>query len=292
MATDAQKKTLREKRLKQIKDKEEKFNIIKEARKAQKTKVDYNVMKDQLSYEELEKFHKPVTEQLEQATEKLKEIKNDNIKLLQVTSGEARPPLLSEEKRRKEITPLQLEAPQKMELLLNPNKDIDIPVIEHFKLLSPGEILEEIKSGEIEIENLQGTIDAFLSEALRYIHENTGKMNHIKDKESDKYKEYRRVIDGLSEYRKRIKLIPIAVGLRGSGFSHLIKKKKVHLNGGNIKFYSSPDELISRLNLLIAGKQAGNNSVELRNEIVEILDELLKTKILTNEQHRFLQIYK
>ena len=56
-------------------------------------------------------------------------------------------------------------------------------------------------------------------------------------------------------------------------------------DGGNIKFYSSPDELINRLNLLIAGKQAGNNSVELRNEIVEIIDQLFKTKILTNEQH-------
>ena len=285
MATDVQKKSLREKRLKQIKDKEEKFNIIKEARKAQKTKVDYNVMKDQLSYEELEKFHKPVTEQLEQATEKLTEINVKQEKILPALESMKLPQITSEEAKSSQTIPLQLEAPQKKELLLNPDKDMDIVVINHFKLLTPGEILDEIKSGEIEIPNIQGTIDSFLSESLRYQRENVAKMNHIKDKESENYREYRRVVDALSAYRKRIKLIPTAVGLRGSGFSHLIKKKKVRLNGGNIKFYSSPDELISRLNLLIAGKQAGNNSVELRNETVAILDELLKTKILTNEQH-------
>ena len=283
MATDAQRKSLREKRLKQIKDKEEKFNIIKEARKAQKTKVDYNVMKDQLTYEELEKFHKPVTEQLQQATEKLTEINVKQEKILPALESMKLPQITSEEAKSSQTIPLQLEAPQKKELLLNPDKDMDIVVINHFKLLTPGEILDEIKSGEIEIPNIQGTIDSFLSESLRYQRENVAKMNHIKDKESENYREYRRVVDALSAYRKRIKLIPTAVGLRGSGFSHLIKKKKVR--GGNIKFYSSPDELISRLNLLIAGKQAGNNSVELRNETVAILDELLKTKILTNEQH-------
>jgi hypothetical protein len=54
------------------------------------------------------------------------------------------------------------------------------------------------------------------------------------------------------------------------------------------KYYSSCDELIQRLHLLCGITEAGNNSPEVRNEIVSILDILLKDKYIDSKQHKIL----
>ena len=67
--------------------------------------------------------------------------------------------------------------------------------------------------------------------------------------------------------------------LKGSG---LRKKRK---RGGQIQFFNNPAEMMKKLELIIASMAAGNNSIELRNTGVAILDILLKNSILNKPQY-------
>ena len=49
---------------------------------------------------------------------------------------------------------------------------------------------------------------------------------------------------------------------------------------------SDPDELCDRLKLLLQKKQAGNNSNIINEEIVAIVDKLLKYKCISKKQHK------
>ena len=50
-------------------------------------------------------------------------------------------------------------------------------------------------------------------------------------------------------------------------------------------YYTSPKDLMKRLNLLIEVRAAGNNNIHLRNEISEILDHLLKSEKISEKQY-------
>ena len=65
----------------------------------------------------------------------------------------------------------------------------------------------------------------------------------------------------------------------GSGFR---KKRK---RGGQIQFFNNPAEMMKKLELIIASMAAGNNSIELRNTGVALLDILLKNSILNKPQY-------
>ena len=65
----------------------------------------------------------------------------------------------------------------------------------------------------------------------------------------------------------------------GSG---LKKKRK---RGGQIQFFNNPTEMIKKLELIIGSMVAGNNSKELRNTGVALLDILLKNSILNKPQY-------
>ena len=67
--------------------------------------------------------------------------------------------------------------------------------------------------------------------------------------------------------------------LKGSG---LMKKRK---RGGQIHFFTNPTEMIKKLELIIGSMVAGNNSIELRNTGVALLDILLKNSILNKSQY-------
>jgi polyhydroxyalkanoate synthesis regulator phasin len=54
----------------------------------------------------------------------------------------------------------------------------------------------------------------------------------------------------------------------------------------NNKYYSSCDELIQRLYALCGSREAGNNSPEVRNEIVTILDILLNEGKINTKEHK------
>ena len=72
--------------------------------------------------------------------------------------------------------------------------------------------------------------------------------------------------------------------IKGSGLKKKTKK------GGQIMFFNNPTEMMKKLELIIGSKVAGNNSIELRNTGVALLDILLKNSILNRSQYN--KIYK
>ena len=62
------------------------------------------------------------------------------------------------------------------------------------------------------------------------------------------------------------------------------------LEGSGIRFYKSPGELVDRLGLLCASREAGNTSKKVINELVEILDHLLNEKVIKKSEYK--KIYK
>ena len=66
--------------------------------------------------------------------------------------------------------------------------------------------------------------------------------------------------------------------------------KKKTKRGGQAQFFNNPTEMIKKLELIIGSRVAGNNSIELRNTGVALLDILLKNSILNRPQYN--KIYK
>ena len=60
--------------------------------------------------------------------------------------------------------------------------------------------------------------------------------------------------------------------------------KKSNLHGGSI-IYTDPSEMMQRLTLLTGSKRAGNTSIQLKNEIWQIIDYLLKQGIIKKSQY-------
>ena len=76
---------------------------------------------------------------------------------------------------------------------------------------------------------------------------------------------------------------------RSSGKSKLLNERLAPrpvtpLRGGQI-YFTSPEDLMKRLTLLTGTRVAGNTNLELRNEISEILDHLLKNEIISKKQY-------
>ena len=72
--------------------------------------------------------------------------------------------------------------------------------------------------------------------------------------------------------------------IKGSGLKKKIKR------GGQVQFFNNPTEMLKKLELIIGSMVAGNNSIELRNTGVALLDILLKSSILNRLQYN--KIYK
>ena len=65
--------------------------------------------------------------------------------------------------------------------------------------------------------------------------------------------------------------------------------KDMEKDGSGIILPSDPSALLERFDLLVASKQAGNTGVQ--NEIVSILDELLRQKIIDRNQYKNMLTY-
>ena len=70
----------------------------------------------------------------------------------------------------------------------------------------------------------------------------------------------------------------------------VLQPSKLEYEGDGVMYLSSdPVELMNRLNLLIAEFQAGNKTTQ--NEIVAVMDELLKIQIYDRAQYKILNSY-
>ena len=74
--------------------------------------------------------------------------------------------------------------------------------------------------------------------------------------------------------------------IKGSG----LKRRKKGKRGGQIMFFNDPTEMMKKLELIIGSMLAGNNSIELRNTGVAILDMLLRNSVLNRPKYN--KLYK
>ena len=179
-------------------------------------------------------------------------------------------------------------------LRIDPDKGMDFELLDCYKFLKPSEILRE--------EEPQELVTAYIADIDYNLKSWGGRIAKIQDKDSKEYKQLRRKIDGLRAYKDRIKDLLKALPLAGGGASSCCPKGRI-LNSREstrlfskncriaesrieYKYYSSPDELINRLELLYAERDIGNDSIEVRNEIMAILDILLKNKIIDKVHHK------
>ena len=59
---------------------------------------------------------------------------------------------------------------------------------------------------------------------------------------------------------------------------------KSNLTGGAI-YYTTPDGLMKRLTLFTGTRRAGNNNIQLRNEVWEIIEKLLQLGVIDKSQY-------
>ncbi len=67
-----------------------------------------------------------------------------------------------------------------------------------------------------------------------------------------------------------------------------VEKSRETKTGIGVKIFTSTTEMIGRLMLLISSKEAGNASVEIDNEIIDILDHLRSSELLTSDKYETL----
>ena len=267
------------------------IDAIVKAREIQKAKVDANLIREELSQEELEKFHKPMVELIQGKSDELASIASrTNIAIEGPPSGPlpiAGPPEQIEypasESKESSMTPKESsmslkessmtpkeslkesskESPQNV--IFYPDQGIDKEIVKDiYRFPMPSEILKDPTLYEQSQVRVVSTLKSL------------GAQNKGKYADRAEIDEYRKAI---SAYNERIKLIKKAFDQQSQSQTG---------KGITYKYYLSCDELIERLNLLCGSKDAGNNSSEVRNEIVSILDILLNHGLIKPKEHNSL----
>jgi hypothetical protein len=260
---------------------------ITNARQLQRERNEQKALEEELQKEDIDKIKKhvlqpvlqetvtsPIHKLQEGVTKSLKQIEGsymqkqlEAIEGHEVASETTNKPLDRAEGSREKLPLVEPSA-----FRFDPDKGLDIELLGHYRFLKPSEILGEEEPRELVCAYIK-TIDTNLKKW-------GGQISNVQDKNSEEYKLLRRKIDGMRAYKDRIKDLLKALPLAGrggpsGGKGHLIE----------YKYYSSPDELINRLELLCAERDIGNDSIEVRNEIMSILDILLKNKIIDKAHH-------
>jgi hypothetical protein len=244
------------------------IETIVKARQIQKAKVDSNVMKEELTQEELMKFHKPMVDQLTSI---------ENKKSLLPIEGSMSSPLPIESPS---TTLIPIEYTSKADLkdslknlettlkkFFHSDEGIDKEIVKIlYRFNMPSEIVKDKNLYDSNYNRVVQTLKSLGGQ----------KRSKFADPEIDNW------IITLNFYNERIKLIK----------KGLEQQSKTQTGSGIVsyKYYSNCDELIQRLNLLCGIKEAGNNSPEVRNEIVSILDILLKNQYINSKKHIILII--
>src|SRR5882724_4529548 len=237
------------------------IETIMKARQVQKAKVDTNVMKEELTQEEIKKFHKPVVDQLTNIVDSKKSLVpiEDGPLPIESPSTTLIPIEHTSEKPSKQSKADLKESLQNLETTLKnvfyPDEGIDEEIVKIlYRYNMPSEIVKDKSLYEINYNRVVQQLKSLGGQ----------KRSKYADSEIDKH------INALSFYNERIKFIK----------KGLDQQSKIQKGTGIVsyKYYSSCDELIQRLNLLCGNRDAGNNSREVRNEIVSILDILLNNQ--------------
>jgi hypothetical protein len=199
--------------------------------------------------------------------------------------------------------PISLDCAEGTREKLDPDKGLDIELLEYYKLLKPSEILQDEDPREL-ITAYVKNIDTNLKRWGRQI-------SRIQDKEADQWMLLRRKIDSMRVYKYRIqdilKVLPLgrsAAKLLRTECTKKLECRRHELRESRsaegvtegsrtegarrqqYKYYKAPDELINRLELLCAEMDIGNDSIEVRNEIMTLLDCLLQEKVINTKEYK------
>lgn len=155
---------------------------------------------------------------------------------------------------------------------LDVNSGIDDNFLKQFNLKKPSTIMN-IKNDADRISTITFNLDKSLELIKQYRAHTT---NAKKSNDEKKLKSCLYINEQLKHYKTTLENI---------------KQIPKYTNPQKVSGYlMKPNEIVERLNLLISSKEAGNDSIQVYNEIIEILDYLLRQKLITKNQHK--KIYK
>jgi len=86
-------------------------------------------------------------------------------------------------------------------------------------------------------------------------------------------------------FYKLVSLAGMPIHESSEKYKKIINKKN---NNNIVRMVSNPNDLIKRMNVLTGQILAGNSSLQVKNELSEVIDMLLKLDIITKEQHGIL----
>jgi uncharacterized protein YfkK (UPF0435 family) len=273
------------------------IDAILKNREIIKNRIHLKQFKEHLTKEEIKKLQKPITDKLDNITEFTQQILMSEANPKNVLAIEEQDlPKLEDKnvpKNADEISPEPkanaegddvsesdnsdkvlmsaanlLSFPKSpASISLDPNKDLNFDIIEkQFKFEKPSHLLSlDIRSRNAKIDTTIPEISTKLKSLNAHL------TNAKKSQEQEKIDNLQYVYSQLKKYKsvlEDIRKIPIYEKQTGSGI------------------FSDPNEMVERLDLLIASKNVGNDSIEVYNECVEILDKLLKMKLIKKLDHK------
>ncbi|KAJ3640537.1 hypothetical protein Zmor_003830 [Zophobas morio] len=161
---------------------------------------------------------------------------------------------------------------------LDPDKDLNFDIIEKkFKFEKPSHLLS------LDIRNRNTKIDTTIPEISTKLKSlNAHITNAKKSQEQEKIDNLQYVYSQLKKYKRAledIRKIPFYERQQTGSGRPLGSMRTARI-------FSDPNEMVERLDLLIASNNAGNDSTEVYNECVEILDKLFKMKLIKKSDRK------
>jgi uncharacterized protein YfkK (UPF0435 family) len=259
------------------------IDAILKNREIIKNRIHLKQFKEHLTKEEIKKLQKPITDKFDNITEfaslMMNEVNPKNVLAIKEEDrqqGVPRGPGFEDENVSKNaeggdvsesdhLLRLPKSPSASTSISLDPNKDLNFDIIEkQFKFEKPSHLLSlDIRSRNAKIDTTIPEISTKLKSLNAHL------TNAKKSQEQEKIDNLQYVYSQLKKYKSVLEDI---------------RKIPFYEKGSGI--FSDPNEMVERLNLLIASKNAGNDSTDVYNECVEILDKLLNLKLIKKSDHK------
>jgi uncharacterized protein YfkK (UPF0435 family) len=266
------------------------IDAILKNREIIKNRIHLKQFKEHLTKEEIKKLQKPITDKLDNITEfaslMMNEANPKNVLAIEEEDRQQGLPRVEDWQRElrgkaedqdknvsknvesddvSESDNLLSFPKSSASISLDPNKDLNFDIIEkQFKFEKPSYLLS------LDISNRNAKIDTTMPEISTKLKSlNAHITNAKKSQEREKIDNLQYVYSQLKKYKSVLEDI---------------RKIPFYEKGSSI--FSDPNEMVERLNLLIASKNAGNDSTDVYNECVEILDKLLNLKLIKKSDHK------